>query len=132
MKIREYNPSDIEALKKMHAGQSFDYQFPELENPLFISKLVQEDSPGEITMAALARLTCEIYLLADPAHSNPQERLRNIVALHHVAEKDLLQRGLEDAHAWLPPPIARRFGRRLTQLGWTRDDNWTPYSIRLK
>jgi hypothetical protein len=132
MKIREYNRSDIEVLKKIHAGQSFDYKFPELENPLFVSKLVQLDSRGEITMAALARLTCEIYLLADPAHANPRERLTNIIALHRVAERDLLQRGLEDAHAWLPPKIARRFGRRLTQLGWTRDDNWTPYSIRLK
>jgi hypothetical protein len=132
MKIREYNRCDIEALREMHARQSFDYKFPELENPLFVSKLVQENSRGEITMAALARLTCEIYLLADPAHANPDERLANIIALHRAAETDLLRRGLEDAHAWLPPKIARRFGRRLTQLGWIRDDNWTPYSIRLK
>lgn len=132
MKIREYSPSDVDALRKIHAGQSFDYKFPELENPLFVSKLIQEDSRGEITMAALARLTCEIYLLADPAQGNPQERLTNIIALHHVAERDLLQRGLEDAHAWLPPKIARRFGHRLTKLGWSRDDNWTPYSIQLR
>jgi hypothetical protein len=41
-------------------------------------------------------------------------------------------RGLDDAHAWLPPPIARRFGRRLESLGWIRDDAWTPYCRRLR
>ena len=41
-------------------------------------------------------------------------------------------RGLEDAHAWLPPRVAKRFGRRLEAIGWTRDDKWTPYSKRLQ
>jgi hypothetical protein len=48
-----------------------------------------------------------------------------------VAIFDLLARGLDDAHAWLPPPIAKRFGRRLEALGWLRDDAWTPYCFRL-
>jgi hypothetical protein len=131
MRIREYAPADLKTLEQMHASQSFDYKFPDLENPLFVSKLIQEDSQGKTAMAALARLTCEIYLLVDPSHSGPRERLRNLITLHRAAQHDLLRRGLEDAHAWLPPKIAQRFGRRLTQLGWTRDDSWTPYSIRL-
>ena len=49
-----------------------------------------------------------------------------------AGERDLVARGLDDAHAWLPPPIARRFGRRLESLGWLRDDAWTPYRRRLK
>lgn len=132
MKVREYTPYDLEALRKIHARQSFDYQLPDLENPLFVSKLIQEDSQGQITMGALARLTCEIYLLADPDRDTPGQRLRNLISLHSEAESDLLRKGLEDAHAWLPPRIASRFGRRLTQLGWVRDDGWTPYSIRLR
>jgi hypothetical protein len=131
MKIREYTPLDLEVLKMIHVRQSFDYKFPDLANPLFVSKLVLEDGEGGIAMASLARLTCEIYLLTDPFHSSPRERLKNLITLHLAAQGDLAQRGLEDAHAWLPPKIARRFGRRLTKLGWTRDDKWTPFSIRL-
>lgn len=130
MKIREYTSSDLEVLRMIHVRQSFDYKFPDLENPLFVSKLVLEDGEGAIAMASLARLTCEIYLLTDPFYSSPRERLKNLITLHLAAQRDLFQRGLEDAHAWLPPKIARRFGRRLMKLGWTRDDKWTPFSIR--
>ncbi len=130
MPIREYTEADQTALQEIHAAQSFDYQFPNLSNPLFVSKLILEDPKHRIAMAALARLTCEIYLLADPNHGTPRTRFVNLLLLHRAAKQDLRIRGLEDAHAWLPPTIAKRFGKRLTQLGWTRDDAWTPYSIR--
>jgi hypothetical protein len=131
MKIREYTSSDLEVLRMIHLRQAFDYKFPDLENPLFVSKLILEDGLGGIAMASLARLTCEIYLLADPFHSSPRERLENLITLQLAARRDLVQRGLEDAHAWVPPKISRRFGRRLMKLGWARDDKWTPFSIRL-
>ncbi|HTV60373.1 MAG TPA: hypothetical protein VMJ93_15985 [Verrucomicrobiae bacterium] len=146
MLIREYSPADLDALRRIHARQGFDYAFPDLADPLFVSKLVVEDEAGRVAMASLARLTCEIYLLAEPGEGNcgkrgdapvdrsgsalknsPRERYARLLALHRAAERDLLARGLEDAHAWLPPPIARRFGRRLESLGWIRDDSWTPY-----
>jgi hypothetical protein len=85
MHVRPYTSADLDALRRIHARQGFDYAFPDLADPIFISKLV-----------------------------------------------DLLSRGFDDAHAWLPPPIARRFGRRLEALGWIRDDAWTPYCRRLK
>ena len=175
----------------MHAQQGFDYAFPDLVDPIFISKLVVEDDDGRVVMASLARLTCEMYLLvdrdadsatsanaviprpaptilvgdgaegsavdfplrntqADPSSGqrqalarddSPKEssrpakahaRYAQLLALHAAGERDLLARGLDDAHAWLPPPIARRFGRRLESLGWVRDDAWTPYCRRLK
>jgi len=180
--VREYTPADLDALRRMHASQGFDYAFPNLADPLFVSKLVVEDDSGRIAMASLARLTCEMYLLVDreDAHARdvsprgpslaegslfdsggpagreiprsarndsrcrlgvkphaagraePRERFAQLLALHRAGERDLLARGLEDAHAWLPPPIARRFGRRLESLGWVRDDAWTPYSHRLR
>ena len=147
MLIREYTPADLDALRRLHARQGFDYAFPNLDDPLFLSKLIVEDDSGAVAMASLARLTCEIYLLMAPGkrsddvreeqssksregksgRENPKERYARLLALHRAAEQDLLARGLEDAHAWLPPPIARRFGRRLESLGWVRDDAWTPY-----
>ena len=81
--------------------------------------------------AALLRLTAEAYLLLDPRAGTPRQRWQWLLALHEVARRDAWQRGLEDVHAWLPPQIAHKFGKRITQLGWIRDDAWTPYCKRL-
>lgn len=115
----------------MHRSQGFDYAFPDLTDPIFISKLVLEDDAARPVMASLARLTCEMYLLMDRGAGNPRERFAQFVALHKAGARDLLARGLDDAHAWLPPRIAKRFGRRLETLGWLRDDAWTPYCKNL-
>jgi len=180
MLVRPYTEADLNTLRRMHARQGFDYPFPDLADPIFISKLVVEDDDGRAVMASLARLTCEMYLLVDreeesnvssrgpslaegsavasrPGHAktdpssgqrqalarddnaidgaragNARTRWIQLLALHRAGEQDLLARGLDDAHAWLPPPIAKRFGRRLETLGWIRDDAWTPYCRRLK
>jgi len=150
MLVREYKESDLDALRRMHASQGFEYPFPDIDDPIFVSKLVLEDESGGPVMASLARLTCEMYLLIDrdaqrakqthcgnPPHSTgsraqAMQRYDWLVALHAAGERDLFARGLDDAHAWLPPPIAKRFGRRLEALGWVRDDAWTPYCRRLK
>jgi hypothetical protein len=168
--IREYTAADLDALRRIHAAQGFAYAFPNLDDPLFVSKLILEDDSGRIAMAAFARLTCEMYLLvkrttgdrvipsearmrsdedrafcattrdlssictlgnAESMRDAARARFAQFFALHAAGEKDLLARGLEDAHAWLPPGVARRFGRRLEALGWVRDDAWTPYSRRL-
>jgi len=157
MLIREYRESDLAALHALHAAQGFDYAFPDLRNPLFVTKLVltnpshhdrsgttgsqdvragkcdvQPDSSlSPIVGAALLRLTAEAYLLLDPRAGTPRQRWQWLMALHAAAERDAWQRGLEDVHAWLPPSIAKKFGRRITQLGWRRDDAWTPYCKRL-
>ena len=82
--------------------------------------------------AALLRLTAEAYLLLDPRAATPRERWQWLLALHAAAERDAWQRGLEDVHAWLPPPIAKKFSKRIARLGWLRDDAWTPYCKRLR
>jgi hypothetical protein len=132
MLVREYTEADLDALRRMHARQGFDYAFPDIADPIFISKLVVEDDAGRTVMASLARLTCEMYLLAEPGAGKPRDRLSRLFALHRAGELNLVARGLDDAHAWLPPPVAKRFGRRLEALGWVRDDAWTPYCRRLK
>jgi hypothetical protein len=130
MPVRQYDESDLERIRQMHAEQGFGYIFPNLADPLFLSKLVVEDS-GRPVMACLARLTGEIYLLMDRHAGNPSDRYRWLLDLHRAGQADLAARGLEDAHAWLPPSVAKRFGRRLEALGWIRDDAWTPYCRRL-
>ena len=174
MLVRTYNDRDLAALRQIHAAQNFPYAFPDLANPLFLTKLVLTDEspsnpsrdsvsfltdhetptergvgPGDpassagaaaqpprspaaspILGAALLRLTAEAYLLLDPQLTNPRDRWNAILALHAAAQHDAQLRGLEDVHAWLPPAIAHKFGRRLARLGWRRDDTWTPFCKR--
>jgi hypothetical protein len=189
MRIREYTPNDLDALRRLHAAQGFGYPFPDLESPLFITKLVLEDegdgdgpadeladasssagfslrvcaegreaphrdsppesfasaappldsmprnsdshtSPPRIAMAVLLRLTAEAYLLHDPAAGTPRERWQHFLALHAAARASAAARGLDDVQAFLPPRVARAFGRRLARLGWTQDP-WPCFSSRV-
>lgn len=134
MKIREYEEKDLEELKAIHARQGFGYGFPDLGNPLFLTKLVLGREQGEkrIVAASLLRVTAEAYLLLDPESGSPRERWQWLLGLHEATRRDALARGLDDVHAWLPPEIATKFGKRLMKLGWVRDDEWTPYCKRLR
>ena len=160
MRIREYTPADLDALRQLHAAQGFGYPFPKLNSPLFVSKLVLEDEDedgdsapnknmcaegreeahhnslpetsatprqGRIAMAVLLRLTAETYLLHDPAAGTARLRWQRFLALHEAARSSAAARGLDDVQAFLPPRVARAFGRRLARLGWTHDP-WTCFS----
>lgn len=146
LRIREYTPADFNALRRMHDAQGFGYPLPNLDSPMFVSKLVLEDddygstsaekdasveggatSRPKIVMAILQRLTAETYLLHDPGAGTPRQRWQHFLALHDAARRDAAARGLDDVQAFLPPRIARAFGRRLSQLGWTRDP-WPCFS----
>jgi hypothetical protein len=156
MRIRPYHEHDLADLRRIHAAQGFSYPFPDLANPLFMTKLVlAKENPGRelradgtsslgaqtglepanspagrVLGAALLRLTAEAYLLLDPHAGTPRDRWQWLLALQAATESEAIRRGLEDAHAWLPPQIAAKFGKRLTRLGWLRDDTWTPYCKR--
>jgi hypothetical protein len=158
MLVRAYEKRDFEELRRIHAAQGFGYAFPDLGNPLFLTKLVltseeagenegreevaKEQScrdgaqgscapTGRIVGAALLRLTAEAYLLLEPEAGTPRRRWEWLLGLHGATEREAARRGLEDVHAWLPPEIAGKFGKRLRKLGWVRDDEWTPYCRRL-
>lgn len=173
MRIREYSPDDLDALRRLHAAQGFGYPFPDLESPLFVSKLILEDEedcggvsesgagfylsalsegreeahgdslpassapsrenekkPRRIAMAILLRLTAEAYLLHDPAAGTARQRWQHFLCLHEAARNSAAARGLDDVQAFLPPPVARAFGRRLQRLGWSRD-LWPCFSSRV-
>jgi hypothetical protein len=155
MQVRTYEERDLDELRRIHAAQGFGYAFPDLSNPLFLTKLVlvadnnlagmgrssaaplRSNTPDAargqgIIGAALLRLTAEAYLLLDPSAGSPRERWQSLLTLHAATAQEAVGRGLEDVHAWLPPEIAKKFGKRLVRLGWVRDDTWTPYCKRLR
>lgn len=131
MRIREFQAADLQALRRIHAKQGFRYPVPDVEDRNFLLRAVLEDDSGEPVMAALARLTSEVYLLADPEAGTPRERWQRLLALHQAAQREALRRGLDDAHCWLPPRIDRSFGKRLMRLGWSQPA-WTCYWLPLE
>jgi hypothetical protein len=126
MLVRPYTDTDFTALRIMHATQGFGYQLPDPSDPLFLVRTVIEDE-GRTRMAALLRLTAEAYLLADPADGTPRQRWQWLTALHEGTREAAAAQGLADVQAFLPPQVARAFGRRLEQFGWRRDP-WHCYT----
>src|ERR1700690_3150510 len=112
MIVREYDNADCDALRAMHAAQGFAYELPNLDDPLFLVRAVVEDE-GRPRMAALLRLTAEAYLLADPHDGKPRQRWQWLLALHEATRSAAAAHGLADVQAFLPPQVARAFGRRL-------------------
>jgi hypothetical protein len=129
MNVRAYTDADLDSLRGMHAAQGFGYPFPDIADPLFLVRTVVEED-GRPRIAALLRLTAEAYLLADPREGSPRQRWRWLLGLHEAMRHEAAARGLADVQAFLPPPVARAFGRRLASLGWRRDP-WTCFTRQL-
>jgi hypothetical protein len=126
MSVRAYAEAEFEAVRAMHTAQGFGYVLPDVSDPLFLVRSVVEEA-GRPRMAAFLRLTAEAYLLADPSEGSPRERWQWLVALHEAVRQEAAARGLADVQAFLPPRVARAFGRRLAALGWRRDP-WPCYT----
>jgi hypothetical protein len=129
MLIRNYTDDDLGELEKIHAAQGLPYKFPNLKSSLFLSKIVLERD-SKIVAAALLRLTAEAYVLLDRSSGTPADRWRALLLLHEATRGDAARKGLDDAHCWVPPEVARSFGRRIESLGWEREQ-WKCFSRML-
>lgn len=127
--IRPFKIEDSAALKIMFMKQAFDYSLPDFTDPGFVSKTVLEKD-GKVSMAILARLTTEAYFLIDPEVGTPQEKWEAFKELHEASRLDCYARGLDDIYCWVPPEIAKPFGRRLFRLGW-RHNLWPAFNRSL-
>lgn len=128
--IREYQRADLDRLLEIYAASGFDYSFPALEEPQFFAKLVVDAGDGA-EMALVARHTAEMYLLMDGTKGTPQSRWEAFQRLHRAMELKLWARGVADVHCWVPPTLARRFGKRLRMLNWCQD-TWPCFSRVLR
>src|SRR5271165_1512969 len=104
MRIREYSPNDLDALRRLHAAQGFGYPFPDLESPLFVTKLILEDEETEdeaaessaafsLRVLAGSREAADSDSLPASAASSPEKKPRRIamaILLRLTAEAYLL------------------------------------------
>ena len=138
MIVREYQPSDLHAIEAMHRatvarlfrGQKAQYPLPQLDDAAYKVRLIAQNGSGRPEMAAFVRQTSEVVMMADAAHGTPGQRWELFKALHERGASDAYLAGMDDAHCWLPPAIARSFGKRLVSLGWQRTD-WPCFVKRL-
>lgn len=127
--IRDYVPSDFEAIKRIHDQTELDYTFPDINSSLFVVTKVYVVE-GVIRAAGGLYLQLETYLWIDPANwASPEEKLDVIEALQAAGFSDSAISGIKCAVLWLPPGM-ERFGDRLVKnLGWSRDRNdWISFS----
>ncbi|HXP78298.1 MAG TPA: hypothetical protein VN976_00190 [Verrucomicrobiae bacterium] len=119
--VLEDDVDDVSAENREGEGR----EVPHRNSPL--DDFASSKGPRRIAMAVLLRLTAETYLLHDPAAGTPRVRWQRFLALHEAAQRSAAARGLDDVQAFLPPRVARAFGRRLARLGWTHDP-WPCFS----
>jgi hypothetical protein len=125
MVIRDTVESDIPKLKKLMEDLPYEYILPSLDG--FITSVTAE-LDGEVVVTVAARPTVELYFIGDPKWSTPAMRLEVFKAVHREMEKRLSELGYTDGHAWLPPSLAKSFGRRLIKT--FRFPNGAPQWVR--
>ena len=131
--LRDYKRSDFAAVKAIHDSTEIDYEFPDLNSPLFlITKVLTVD--GIVRACGGMYLQLECYLWLDRSDwAGPEEKLSALKAMDTAAMGEAWLRGLDQAVLWLPPGM-ERFGERLVEdLGFTRDrEGWVSFSKRTK
>jgi hypothetical protein len=129
MRTRPLKDSDVPVLRQMYEASGFGYQFPNFDSGMFEAVVVVADDNDQPIMAAAAERIVQLYLLrGEIAH--PAAALHAIRLLHEALRPALKEKGYREAEAFLPPAIAKSFGRRLMRsFGWLK--NWPSYCVRV-
>lgn len=118
MIVRAYTDADFQRIKDLHTRSGLGYTLPTLSSEVFYSRRVIQDSDS-IGMATFMRLTSEVYLVCDPEWRNPAWRMEALRQLHFECNRDAKEQGVKEVCAFLPPEMQKKFGRRLTKMGWS-------------
>lgn len=131
-RIRAYQPRDLEELVRLHKAQGFDYKLPDLNDELFVVKVVATDEADKPVMAALLRLTAEAYLLDDPQAGTPEERWRRWVWMDEAMQIAAKRAGLASLECPVPAGAPEEFCRQLEALGGWRENPWRGLVYKLR
>ena len=124
MNVRALRSDDLPTIQAIGEANGFAYVDP--KSPEIEAALVVVDDNGRFLMACAAERIVQLYLWS--AECEPAAKLHALRLLHREMSVRLSQAGYTEANAFLPPPIAGRFGRRLERtFGWVR--NWPSWAI---
>ena len=148
MLVREYSEADQDALHAIHAAQGFDYAFPDLRNPLFVTKLVllsedvaprgiYPDPVGSPASSLAETAPKDVALKGGATQANPASEDAHAAGEGncHIVGAAFLRLTAE-AYLLLDP----RAGTPRERWQWLlalheaarRDDSWTPYCLRFR
>jgi hypothetical protein len=131
--IRNYQPKDFDAIKRIHEQSQLDYKMPAIDARLFIVKKVLEVD-GVIRQAVGFRLEVETYLWSDSSDwALNEEKFLGLQALQAESMHDLMTKGIDTAVCWVPEKGDKFFAKRMAQLGWEKDrPNWISWSRKTR
>lgn len=126
MIARGLKESDLPALKRMADKSGFPY--PELDPAHLEAIVVIADDDDQPMMACAAERLVQLYLWCGD-FERPHAKVYALRLLHEVMAGKLRQKGYASAEAFIPPTLAKRFGKRLEKLfGWK--PNWPSWTHR--
>jgi hypothetical protein len=128
--IREYEKRDEAALKAIHEASGFDYQFPNLDDPLCVVKRVIAEE-GRVVQGIVVKLEGEVYIWVAPDWGTPELRWLWLQELTEEAKKAAWEKGLDSLVCVVPPEIADSFEKRLKQIGMVKNLGWPRFSFDL-
>lgn len=113
--IRSYQPSDLEAIQKIHDANGIDYRLPNLDRFPVLKALEVE---GKIRAAYGMQMTLECHLWLDKTGwADAEAKWLSIKALDKEANEAAAGLGFDSVFTCTPPGY-ERFGRRLKDLGF--------------
>ena len=129
MIVRYATPKDLPRLFELHEKSGVPGPFPDLEKEFFPVPVIVDEN-NTVVAAVASMPAAEIYFFLDREWETPGMRLEALRRIHEVVRQDLHSRGIVEVHAFIPPKIAKHFGRRLVKLfGWIKCD-WPYFSRR--
>jgi hypothetical protein len=116
----------------LHRMQGFEYEFPDLGDPVFAISSVVEGG-GRIQAAAFLKIEAEAYFFLNPGYANPLARWQMLLQLHEDVRREATDLGLSEVSCVIPPNLSRAFHRRLVKLGWRDEpEDWKRKTYHLR
>ena len=115
--IREYSPSDLDAIQKIHEANGIDYRLPDLDQ-FPVNKVLEIEGTVRAAYGMQATLECHLWM-DRTGWSDAEAKWLAIKALDKEANKTAAGLGYDSVLCCTPPGY-ERFGRRLKDLGFTK------------
>lgn len=125
--IRKMRSADVPKLKALHEKAGYGFEFPSVEQ-IEVARVIEEG--GRIVGWVGAKLEAEIVGIFDLDWGTPGERMKAFAHLHAPIAVELNRLKVQTANVHLDPKFPA-FGRRLSQLGWSKA-LWSNYFMDVK